>query len=201
MVNNWVQTWLAMAMLSSGCLGAIGLGEGAMGGAMKVVAEKVTFDGAKLHLVDNVSITHGLGVLTCDWAELFFKTGPGKETETVPEKIILRGNVRMRLSDGGSIDADQAEIDCLALDGLFQAEPPKKVACLFYLDGDEGVRTPIKATSRKMRVKMRSIEQPKGGTHYVISDFQGEDAVTIEYQQPVAPTPLPVAPTSTSMEL
>lgn len=190
-----MQAWLMVGMLAMGSLGAVHLNEG----AIKVVAEKVTFDGAKLHLVDNVSIDHGLGVLTCDDAEVFFKTGPAKEMETIPERIILRGNVRMRVSDGGWVDADQAEIDCLKLDGLFQAEAPKKVACLFYLEGDEGARVPIQATSRKMRVKMRRIELPKGGVHYVVSDFQGEDTVTIEYQQMASPTSFPV-PTPTSTE-
>lgn len=143
----------------------------------KIEAEDVDYDGKRVMMTGKVHIDHQFGEIFCEEAELLMPAGETKKM--TPEKIFLRGAVKVRLHDGSVLTSDAADIDCKTLEGYFTAEPPQKVTYLTLIV-EEDKSIPVKAMSRAMRVSMKKTEGPK--SEYVIRDVQAEGAVNIEYQ-------------------
>ncbi len=153
-----------------------------------VKAKDVSFDGKRIILTGDVVIEGRLGIINCERAELFLpdsnesrhsEKGHSKETSPAlsPDRILLKNSVTLELKDGSSLTADEADINCIDLEGVFHAKPPHKVVYVAYVEED-GVRVPVKTTGNTMRVKMKKDEKSSA---YILSDVQGEGAVTIEY--------------------
>ena len=154
-----------------------------------VKAKDVRFDGKKIILTGDVIIEGRLGIIHCEKAELFLpdfseSSNSDKNASSAtspalsPERILLQNSVTFELTDGSRLTSDEADINCIDLEGVFSAKPPHKVVYVAYVE-EEGVRVPVKTTSTIMRVKMKKDEKSSA---YVLSDVQGEGAVTIEYQ-------------------
>ena len=138
-----------------------------------------TYDGKKIHLDGEVFIEHHFGLISCDKADLLLSTAqPERESKNLtPEKILLCGHVQIELQDGSHLTANEADINCLDLEGYFTAIDPDKVVYTTYFS-EGGNKMPVITSSRAMRLKMKKEE---GSSQYVFSDMQGEGAVSIEY--------------------
>ena len=144
----------------------------------EVKAFKVEYDGNTIFLSKDVCITHDFGALYCDEAEILLQVGAdlakNHNAATAAEKIFLHGNVRINTKDGSSIVADNAEIDCMALQAYFTSIDPNHVISHAKMgDADE----PVKTLARAMRITMK-----KEQDHYVLSDVKAEGSVQMEYQ-------------------
>ena len=150
----------------------------------EIKADDIDYNGKKICLAGSVRIDHHLGMLHCDKAELVLLDGhkevknAGPAPTSAPERIILQHNVQLEMKNGSSLVADHADINCLELEGVFTAALPHKVVYTTYLE-EEGKRVPVITSSQTMRIKMKKDEKT---AQYVLSDIQGEGAVTIEYQ-------------------
>jgi len=154
----------------------------------EIKANGVSYDGKTIHLNRDVFIDHQFGTIVCDEAHLVL---PQTESNHLaPETITLTGHVKVKLHDGATLLSDEAEIDCVALEGLFTAKEPNKV--VYITAANEG-EAPLKTSGRAIRVKMKKVEGEEGKgkgkkPRYIFSDIQGEGAVSIEYQ-PIAKVP------------
>jgi hypothetical protein len=144
----------------------------------QVEAEEMKFEGRTLLLAGNVRIAHDFGVIYCDEGTLHMPSENKEDLATFAEKIFFRGNVRIQLTDGSELLAEEGDIDCRVLEGVFRSPPPKKVSYISYAD-DGKSRIPIRATSRTITAKI--VRGPLG---YTLSSVRGEGAVNIEYVRP-----------------
>ena len=141
----------------------------------KIEADSADYDGKKIRMCGKVFLQHEFGNIRCEKAVMLMKEGSDKRID--PERILLYGNVQVGLRDGSVLHADEADINCMTLEGVFTAEAPNKVSYLTRIE-EEGKSCPVKTTSRAMRVIMK-----RENKEYVIHDLQAEGAVNIEYQQ------------------
>ena len=141
----------------------------------QIEANDVDYDGKKIRLAGAVRIEHSFGELYCQKAVvLLAQKDPEKRAS--PDRILLEGDVKVILRNGAHLTSQEADLDCNTLEAVFTATPPTKV--VYVTAPTEGIQnTPMKASSRAMRVKMKKNES----SEYAISDLQGEDAVMIEY--------------------
>jgi hypothetical protein len=144
----------------------------------QVDAEEMKFENHTLSLTGNVKIVHDFGTISCQEGTLFLPDEKKEADISFVEKIFFRGNVHIKLSDGSELLADEGDIDCSILEGIFRARPPQKVIYISYAaDGKE--RIPVKATSRIITAKIT-----KGPLGYTLGSIRGEGAVNIEYVRP-----------------
>ncbi len=141
----------------------------------KIEADSADYDGKKIRMCGKVFLQHEFGNIRCDKGVMLMKEGSDKRID--PERIMLYGSVEMVLKDGSILKADEADIHCTTLEGVFTAEAPNKVSYFTRIE-EEGKTCPVKTTSRAMRIIMKRENQ-----EYVIHDLQAEGAVNIEYQQ------------------
>lgn len=145
-------------------------------------ARDVEYDGTKIRLAGDVFIENHLGQIFCDKATLQLPSGDESMVKGLsPENIWLQGHVKIKLPDGASLTANEADINCIELEGLFTAIPPDKVIYITHMqDGKQ--RIPVKTSSNAMRLKLKRVED---SSQYEISDVKGEGSVAIEYQNPL----------------
>lgn len=168
---------LFFMFMSSSCFGSERVPEKTIA---EIKSQDVSFDGKRVLLSGKVIITHTLGILSCDKAILVLSSKVDTPKNGSPEKIILQKNVKVDLKDGSVLTADDADIDCVDLEGVFTAIDPNKVIYLTYMQEGER-RVPIRTKSSAMHLKMKK-EEKEGSSQYVLSDIRGEGAVTIEYE-------------------
>jgi hypothetical protein len=141
-------------------------------------ARDVGYDGRKIRLTGEVSIDHRLGLITCDKAELLMPEESVTGKSLTPERIFLQKGVKLVLKDGSTLSSDDADINCLDLSGVFTADAPNKVVYTTFVEED-GKKLPVITSSRAMHITMKKDENT---AQYVLSDIQGEGAVSIQYQ-------------------
>lgn len=147
-----------------------------------VHARDVEYDGTKIRLAGDVFIENHLGQIFCDKATLQLPSGDQSMAKGLsPENIWLQGHVKIKLPDGASLTSNEADINCIELEGLFTATPPDKVIYITYMqDGKQKI--PVKTSSNAMRLKLKKVED---SSQYEVSDVKGEGSVAIEYQSPL----------------
>jgi hypothetical protein len=146
-----------------------------------VQAASVDYDRKKIHLSQNVCIQHSFGTLRCQRAEVFLLPIAQESKRVEPEKIVLKNDVHIELKDGSQLHCDEGEIDCKTLEGSFLAKPPRKVVYI-SMHEEDGKTYPVTTSSHAMKITMKKREE-KGTAHYEIANFQGSDAVTIEFDE------------------
>ena len=150
---------------------------------MKLRAEDVNFDGKQVHLAGSVYVEHTFGKLECEKAVLILEekqqVGSAIARGFYPTRILLEGAVQVELHDGSSLTADDADIDCAKLEGVFTSDLSRKVVYISYVQ--EGFwRSKVKAESRALRLKMKRGEGKN--PLYTFTDLHSEEAVHIEYE-------------------
>jgi len=141
----------------------------------RIEADSADYDGKKIRMCGSVFLQHEFGTIRCTKGVMLMKEGSEKRID--PDRIMLHGAVEVVLQDGSVLHADEADINCNTLEGVFTAEAPNKVTYLTRVE-EEGKACPVKTTSRAMRVVMKQQNQ-----EYVVQDLQAEGSVNIEYQQ------------------
>lgn len=147
----------------------------------QIEAQDVDFDGKKVRLAGQVHVAHEFGDIYCTRAVLILTEG---QKGFSPHRIILDGDVEVKLHDGSQINSEEADIDCKTLEGVFVAGDAKKVIYSTFV-GDAKNKVPVKALSRAMKI---SLKKSENGSNYEISDVQAEGAVKVEYQNSLAGT-------------
>lgn len=141
----------------------------------QVEAEHVDLEDKTLHLVGHVKVVHEIGVLHCDESTLLMPQEKKEGENIAVNTILLKGNVVIDFTDGSHLYADEGEIDCRVLEGIFIAYPPGKVTYTAFAT-DEHQRIPVRATGRALKAKIT--KTPLG---YSLTSMRGEGAVNIEY--------------------
>lgn len=150
----------------------------------RVEAGDINYDGKKIDLKGDVVLNHQFGDITCDKAILLLSERDTEAKMMMPQRILLFGNVYVKLRDESIITSEEADIYCPTLEGVFTAEPPQKVVYNTFM-GEGKARIPIKASSRAMKVIMKKSTGPNAS--YIVQDMQAEGAVTVEYQNALQP--------------
>lgn len=138
-----------------------------------IEAEHIDFNEKTIHLVGNVKVDHEFGVIHCQEGTLILRQEK-KEGETLPvERILLKNDVSIKFSEGHMLLADEGEIDCATLEGVFLASPAHVVT---YLSTSENgpLKAPLKATSKALKGKIT-----KSAAGYELTALRGEGAVHI----------------------
>jgi hypothetical protein len=144
----------------------------------EVKARDVSYDSHEIRLTGDVFIDHKFGLIYCDKATFIMaQPSDGAPKPFQAEKIILEGKVKVELRDDSTLSADEAILDCEALEGRFKAVHPNKVVYVAMMQ-EEGKKTPVKTSSSQLYVKMKKEE---GAAEYTIADLKGEGSVAIEY--------------------
>ena len=141
----------------------------------QVEAEHVNLEDKTLHLVGHVKVVHEIGVLHCDESTLLMPQEKKEGENIAVNTILLKGKVVIDFTDGSHLFADEGEIDCRTLEGIFIAYPPEKVLYTAFAT-DDHQRIPVRATGRALRAKIT--KTPLG---YSLTSMRGEGAVNIEY--------------------
>lgn len=145
----------------------------------QIEANDIDYDGKKICLRGKVKLNHQFGDIMCEKAILLLSENDTESKMTAPQRILLFGDVYVKLRDGSSITSEEADIHCPTLEGVFTSEPPQKVIyTTFMIDGKETI--PVKASSRAMKVIMKKSDGPNSS--YIVHDMQAEGSVIIEYQ-------------------
>lgn len=139
------------------------------GGRTSIEAENVDYDGKQIRMAGAIKVAHEFGDLACQKGVILMK---GRMN---PERILLYGDVVAVLKDGSILTAEEADINCETLEGVFTATSPHKVE--YTTRVEEG---PVKTMSRSMRVIMKKLP---GKSEYIVSDVEAAGSVNIEYQQ------------------
>jgi len=166
-----------MLLVSATCFGEPNM----MNALSKIRAKDVHYTGDEIHLTGEVNIDHKFGEIFCNKAVVFAAHSPaGVSSSFNAEKIDLFGDVIINLKDGSSIHSDTAFLNCITLEGVFNANAPNQVVWLTHMQ-DQDKKVPVKTSSSSLKVKMKKGEN---GDEYAFSELKGEGAVCIEYQQP-----------------
>ncbi|MCE5293510.1 MAG: hypothetical protein LLF94_02710 [Chlamydiales bacterium] len=152
---------------------------GSLHAKTSIQADSADYDGKKIRMAGGVRIQHEFGNIACDKGVMLMKEAP--EVRLDLDRIMLNGSIELILHDGSVLTAEEADINCKTLEGVFTATEPNKVIYLTRVEED-GQAIPVKTMSRSMRVTMKR-EQNGSGSQYVIQDVQALGAVNIEYQQ------------------
>jgi len=139
----------------------------------QVEADQVTFDEKSVHLKGNVKVVHEIGELRCEEGTLVLDKKHRQEGLGV-DHISLKKNVLIAFSNGSSLQSDEGEINCITLETVFRAEPPRKV---IYISQAEQGTPPLKASGRALKALIATSE----GGGYALKSLKGEGAVNIEY--------------------
>lgn len=145
-----------------------------------IEAEHINFNEKTIHLVGNVKVVHEFGIITCQEGTLILRQEK-KEGETLPvERILLKDSVSIDFSNGHMLSADEGDIDCSTLEGVFLSGQDRVVT---YISSSTNgpLKTPLKATSKALKGKIT-----KSSQGYELTALQGEGAVHIESLPTVA---------------
>lgn len=155
-----------------------------------ITARRIHYNGTQILLEGDVCMHIRMGEVKCQKATIFLQPDTPKEEASqqakntlLPlkninaQKILLHEKVYLKLSDGATLEADDADINCLSCIGIFTAQTPQQVVYTRYLE-EEGKKTPIRTKSDSLHITMKKAEQ---GAGYSISDVQGDGLVSIEY--------------------
>ncbi len=146
----------------------------------QIESDQIEYKGKKLILTGHVHVLYTFGSIHCDKASLDIAKGKALGAGIGADMINLEGNVVINFPDGDKLEADKADLNCVAMEGVFYADEPKKVT--YYTTMDQGtVKAPIKASSKKLRAKLSKEGE---GSGYHLADLQGEGSVFIEYVKP-----------------
>jgi lipopolysaccharide assembly outer membrane protein LptD (OstA) len=147
-------------------------------GKQSLAADSVDYDGKKIQMMGAVNIQHEFGNICCDKGVLIMKEASAKRLDF--DRILLHGHVNVVLHDGSILTAEEADINCETLEGVFSSSAPEKVVYSTRVE-ENGSFVPVKTVSRSMRVTVkRAANSDK--SEYIIHDIQAEGAVNIEYQ-------------------
>src|SRR5215469_10631509 len=89
-----------------------------------VEASNVDYDGKKIRLAGEVHIVHQFGEIRCEKGVLLFDEENPQAKKLSPTRIMLHGDVLIKLHDGSELEADEADINCKTLEGVFTANAP-----------------------------------------------------------------------------
>lgn len=119
---------------------------------IRVSSEQSDYDGEYLQLSGDVFVEHAFGSLSADRARAPYKQGKADR------QVILEDNVRITMSDGGSLECGKATLDGRTLLGVFRSnDRQKKVTYRGYTQDNAGQLVPLEVSSAWMQVQLARI--------------------------------------------
>lgn len=155
---------------------------------LKLSSDKACGNQKEIQLSGNVSVHHVSGTLQAEEARLITATdkeanNPGESSSRNKKKrkiafLHLQNNVSVHLTDGGSLTASKAELDCATLTGTFYSNDT--LPFVTYKETSPETRIPLEVKSRLMRLQMDA-NSNQGLT--VVKEINTFDDVSVTYDK------------------
>lgn len=145
--------------------------------AIRISADRSDYDGEHLQLSGNVFVEHAFGRVTADRAIAPYHQGQRDR------RVTLEDNVRITLSDGGTLFCGKAVLDGRTLLGVFRSnDSQKKVSYRGYIEDGQGKLMPLEVTSAWMQLQLDCIGE---AAQTVVQTIEAQGQVFIKFGEDV----------------